>query len=65
MDFNWKGNTALILTGLISAIGWILFVFFSADLERTVIAFLFLVVAIISLLRFGQLLDRKLKGAIQ
>ncbi len=64
MDFEWKANSSVLMTGLVSVVCWLVFVLAVTSLQNQVIGSVFLIVAVLSLLRFGQLLDRRLEGAI-
>ncbi len=64
MDFEWKANSTILITGSVSVICWLIFVVAVTSLQNQIIGSVFLIVAVLSLLRFGQLLDRRLEGAI-
>ena len=64
MTLDWKANRNLLLTGIASAVCWLGFVLTITILQSQSIAFVFLLISILSLLRFGQLLDKRLEGVI-
>ena len=64
MALDWKANRNLLLTAIVSAVCWFGFVLTITILQSQSIAFVFLLIAILSLLRFGQLLDKRLEGVI-
>ena len=64
LDFEWKANSTILMTSLVSVVSWLVFVIAVTSLQNQVIGTVFLVIAVLSLLRFGQLLDRRLEGAI-
>lgn len=64
MAIDWKANRNIVITGIFSTVCWIVFLYAVTRLQSEGIGTIFLIVAIISLLRFGQLLERSLEGVI-
>ncbi len=59
-----KSSRTLILTGAISVLCWLGFVVTVQIYQSQGIGALLLILAVVTLLRFGQLLDKRLQGVI-
>ncbi len=64
MVTDWKASRNIILAGLVSVVCWLGFLLAITTLQSQSIAIVFLLIAILSLLRFGQFLDKRLEGVI-
>jgi len=64
LNIDWKADSSILITGFVSMMCWLIFVVAVTSLQNQAIGSVFLIVAFLALLRFGQLLDKSLKGTI-
>ncbi len=65
MQLDWKANSRVVITGLVSIICWIGFAAsVLPPVRNQTIGGILVIIAIVSLLWFGYLLDKRLESVI-